>query len=68
MVEKYTELSSSPQKYSVYAKVMELTKIMKDGATKPEKETDDTYNVNYTVERSGDHWTISNSLLLVKKK
>jgi hypothetical protein len=68
VVEKYTELSSSPQKYSVYAKVMELTKIMKDGATKPEKETDDTYNVNYTVERSGDHWTISNSLLLVKKK
>ena len=68
VVEKYTELSSSPQKYSVYAKVMELTKIMKDGATKPEKETDDTYSVNYTVERSGDHWTISNSLLLVKKK
>ncbi len=68
VVEKYTELSSSPQKYSVYAKVMELTKIMKDGATKPDKETDDTYNVNYTVERSGDHWTISNSLLLVKKK
>lgn len=68
VVEKYTELSNSPQKYSVYAKVMELTKIMKDGSTKPEKETDDTYNVNYTVERSGDHWTISNSLLLVKKK
>ena len=68
VVEKYTELSSSPQKYSVYAKVMELTKIMRDGATKPEKETDDTYSVNYTVERSGDHWTISNSLLLVKKK
>lgn len=68
VVEKYTELSSSPPKYSVYAKVMELTKIMKDGATKPEKETDDTYSVNYTVERSGDHWTISNSLLLVKKK
>jgi hypothetical protein len=68
VVEKYTELSSSPQKYSVYAKVMELTKIMKDGATKPDKETDDTYSVNYTVERSGDHWTISNSLLLVKKK
>ncbi len=68
VVEKYTELSSTPQKYSVYAKVMELTKIMKDGATKPEKETDDTYSVNYTVERSGDHWTISNSLLLVKKK
>lgn len=68
VVEKYTELSSSPQKYSVYAKVMELTKIMRDGATKPEKETDDTYSVNYTLERSGDHWTISNSLLLVKKK
>ena len=48
--------------------LMELTKIMRDGATKPEKETDDTYSVNYTVERSGDHWTISNSLLLVKKK
>jgi hypothetical protein len=68
VVEKYTEIAASPKRYSVYAKVKELTKIMKVGSTAPEKETDDTYNVNYTVEKSGDGWTISDSLLLVKKK
>lgn len=67
-VEKYTEISASPKRYSVFAKVKELTKIMKVGSTAPEKETDDTYNVNYTIEKSGDAWTISDSLLLVKKK
>ncbi len=67
-VEKYEEISKAPKKYAVFTIVKELTKVMKDGVAGAAKETDDTYSVKYTIERTGDHWSIADSLLLVKKK
>jgi len=68
-VDKYEEIpSKGAKKYAVFTVVKELTKVMKDGVAGAAKETDDTYSVKYTIERTGDHWFIADSLLLVKKK
>jgi hypothetical protein len=48
-------------KYSVYAQVKEYSKYMDDLTNQTLKITDDTYSVNYTVEKVGDRWFISDS-------
>ncbi|MBU6450454.1 MAG: DUF4101 domain-containing protein [Cyanobacteria bacterium REEB67] len=63
-VDKYQEISKAPQRYAVYAHVKELSRLLDDGTNKLNKETDDQYNVNYTLEKTGDHWSIYDSQLI----
>lgn len=59
-------LSQSPRRYAVFANVKEASKVVMDDTNQVKPETTDSYNVNYTIERVGDHWSISDSLLLPK--
>jgi len=62
VVDKVVDLGKG-QKYSVYAEVKEYSKYIDELTGKTIKITDDTYNVNYTVEKVGDRWFISDSAL-----
>ncbi|MGH9553777.1 MAG: IMS domain-containing protein, partial [Terriglobales bacterium] len=58
-VDHYVELVRG-QKYAVYAKVIESSKYIDDTNKEVLKEVDDdSYTVNYTVEKSQDHWLIT---------
>lgn len=59
-VDRYVELSKSPKRYAVYARVKELSKLMSENGTKTSEE-ETTYDVNYTLERLDDHWSIADS-------
>jgi hypothetical protein len=63
-VDRYEEISQSPKRYAVYAQVKEVSKLMDQTTGKQLSESDDQYNVKYTIERSGDHWTIYDSDLV----
>jgi DNA-binding PadR family transcriptional regulator len=63
-VDRYQEISKAPSRYAVYAHVKELSRLLDDGTNKLNKETDDQYNVNYTLEKTGDHWSIYDSQLI----
>jgi hypothetical protein len=65
-VDKCTVLSQKPMRYSVFAKVKEHSKLMPESGSKPIDEQETTYDVNYTLERANDHWTISDSLIVKK--
>lgn len=62
-VEKYQELAPG-KKYAVMASVREFSKLIDDGSGQVLKEVDDKYTVNYTLEKTGDHWSITDSQLL----
>lgn len=66
IVDKYSAISQMPLRYSVYAKVKERSKLMPEAGGKPIDEQETTYDVNYTLERVNDHWTISDSLIVKK--
>ena len=63
-VDRYEELSQSPKRYAVYALVKESSKLMDQTTGKQISESDDQYNVKYTIEKSGDHWSIYDSDLI----
>jgi hypothetical protein len=52
------------KKYSVMATVKELSKCYDETNDKLLRSQPDTYNVNYTVEKMGDHYVISDSAIV----
>ncbi len=52
------------KKYAVFAEVKEKSKYMDESTKQQLKETDDTYKVNYTIEKIGQHWLITDSALI----
>jgi hypothetical protein len=63
VVDRIVDLGKG-QKYAVYAQVKEYSKYMDDATNQVLKVTDDVYNVNYTLEKTGDKWLISDSAIL----
>lgn len=64
IVDHYEELSQSPRRFAVFAQVKEMSKLIDQTTGKQLSESDDQYNVKYTIERTGDHWTINDSDLV----
>jgi hypothetical protein len=62
-VDRYTELSPG-ERFSVFAQVTELSKLIDDGKNAVIKDTTNTYNVNYTIERINGHWAITDSAIV----
>jgi hypothetical protein len=62
VVDRYVDLGKG-LKYAVYAQVKESSKYMDEPTGQIIKDSDDTYNVNYTIEKSGDKWLISDSAI-----
>ncbi len=62
-VEKISALVAN-KKYAVFAEVKEKTKFVDDVTGRAAKETDDTYKVNYTIEKVGQKWLITDSALI----
>jgi hypothetical protein len=52
------------QAYLVHAQVKEASKLIDDSTGQTVKESDDVYNVIYTMELNGDKWFITDSRLL----
>lgn len=67
VVDRYNELVKG-QKYAVYAQVKESSKYMDEPTGQVIKDSEDTYNVNYTIEKSGDKWLISDSAIVTQPK
>jgi len=65
VVDRYTETIKG-QKYAVYAQVKESSKYMDEPTGQIIKDSEDTYNVNYTIEKSGDKWLISDSAIVTQ--
>lgn len=63
VVSKYTELTPG-RKYAVNAQVREQSRFIDDTNGQVVKEGEDTYNVNYTIEKIGDKWFISDSAII----
>lgn len=67
-VDRFNEILPQ-RKYMVLAQVREASKYKDDSAGDVViKETDDTYKVNYTVEKIGGRWLITDSALLTKSQ
>jgi hypothetical protein len=62
-VDKYAEISAG-KKYLVAAQVREAYKYVDADSRNVVKESDDTYRVNYTIEKIGWHWAITDSSLV----
>jgi len=60
---KYTEVTKGT-KYIVTARVKEASKFYDDGQSTPLRTSEDSYNVNYTVDKVGDHFVISDSAMV----
>lgn len=65
VVDRFNELIKG-QKYAVYAQVKESSKYMDEPTGQVIKDSEDTYNVNYTIEKSGDKWLISDSAIVTQ--
>ncbi len=52
------------KKYAVFAEVKEKTKLVDESGKQAGKETVDGYKVNYTIEKIGQHWLITDSTLV----
>jgi hypothetical protein len=63
VVEQFTEILPA-KKYMVAAQVHEAYKFIDEQTGKVLKEVDDINKVNYTVEKQGGKWVISDSVLL----
>lgn len=63
VVSKYTELTPG-RKFAVNAQVKEQSRFIDDSNGQVVKEGEDTYNVNYTIEKIGDKWFISDSAII----
>ena len=51
-------------KYIVTARVKEYSKFYEEGQNKPLRMSEDSYSVNYTVDKVGDHFVISDSAMV----
>jgi hypothetical protein len=51
-------------KYAVFAEVREKTKYVDQNTGQAVKDTDDTYKVNYTIEKIGGKWLITDSSVI----
>jgi hypothetical protein len=58
------EEQTPDKKYYVYAQVKESSKYVDEATGQILKDSENTYNVRYTVEKSEDHWVISDSALI----
>lgn len=63
VVDRFVDIVKG-QKYAVYAQVKESSKYMDEPTGQVIKDSEDTYNVNYTIEKSGDKWLISDSSIV----
>lgn len=63
IVDKYTELAAG-KKYAVFAQVKEASKYIDEPSGQVVKEVEDTYKVNYTIEKLGDSWFITDSSII----
>lgn len=63
VVDRYVETVKG-SKYAVYAQVKESSKYMDEPTGQVIKDSDESYNVNYTIEKSGDKWLISDSAII----
>jgi len=52
------------KKYAVFVEVKEKSRYIDESGKQKPKETDDTYKVNYTIEKIGQHWLITDSALI----
>jgi len=62
-VSKYQELVPG-KKYACFAQVKEFRRFMDDTTNKSLKDAEDTYNVNYTIEKIDGKWFISDSIVI----
>lgn len=67
-VNSIQKLSDSPKRYAVIVNVKEASKQIKEPEKTVIKSTDDSYNVNYTLEKSEDTWRIADYKLLSATK
>jgi len=63
-VDRYEEISQAPKRYAVFAQVKEFSRLMDQTTNKMLSESDDAYKVKYTIEKTGDHWSIYDSDLI----
>ena len=63
VVDKYQEQVPG-KKFLVLAQVREFSKFIDEPTGQVLKEVDDKYTVNYTIEKIGDRWMITDSALL----
>ncbi|MBS1997097.1 MAG: DUF4101 domain-containing protein [Cyanobacteria bacterium SZAS LIN-2] len=63
-VDRYEEISQSPRRYAVFAQVKEFSRLMDQTTNKMLSESEDSYKVKYTIEKTGDHWSIYDSDLI----
>jgi hypothetical protein len=63
VVNKYQELVPG-KKYACFAQVKEFRRFMDDTTNKSLKDAEDTYNVNYTIEKIDGKWFISDSVVI----
>lgn len=63
LVDNYVELVPG-KKYAVYARVTENSKLVDQATGQVLKNITDTYKVNYTVEKTGDKWLITDSAVI----
>lgn len=63
VVDRFVELNKG-QKYAVYAQVREASKYIDEPTGQVIKDSDDVYNVNYTIEKVADKWLISDSAIV----
>lgn len=54
------------QKYAVYVEIKEISKLMDDATAQVIKEQDDSYKVNYTLEKTDGQWFITDSKIVDK--
>jgi len=52
------------KRYSVYVEVRESSKLIDDKSRQVLKQSDDSYQVNYTVEKIKGHWYITDSMIV----
>jgi len=64
-VERFNEITPG-QKYAVFVEIKEVSKLMDDTNNQVIKETDDSYKVNYTVEKINGNWFITDSAFVDK--
>jgi hypothetical protein len=67
VVDHYSEVVKG-QKYAVFAQVKEQSKYIDEATGQVLKDATDTYNVTYTIEKLGDHWSINDSAVPSKSK
>ncbi len=62
-VDRYQEITPGT-KYSVFAQVKESSRLIDQLSGKTLKESNDTYKVNYTIEKVDDRWLITDSAII----